>query len=236
MPPGGQARPKLLPAVHQVCGTSDLEIGWGVRGTGRDCHNDRGTLLLRSSSPRLPRCSVPRGVEVAIAGGQGGAHRRLCLLRPDLVVAESRRCRPPRCAGRCCRWRPLPPSTPVVMAFHGAPSSSAPGLRFCRFSPGPSCRVQDLASEFSITVGGASKVVDRVEAAGYCRRRANPDDRRSSIIELTPAGRRVLARATPIFEDELQIRIGSVLPDASLRRFGAAPAELRAAHRKARAA
>jgi MarR family transcriptional regulator, organic hydroperoxide resistance regulator len=96
--------------------------------------------------------------------------------------------------------------------------------------------VQDLASEFSITVGGASKVVDRVEAAGYCRGRANPDDRRSSIIELTPAGRRVLARATPIFEDELQIRIGSVLPDASLRRFGAAPAELRAAHRKARAA
>jgi hypothetical protein len=118
-----------------LCGTSDLEIGWGVRGTGRDCHDDRGTVLLRSSSPRLPRCSVPRGVEVAIAGGQGGAHRRLGLLRPDLVVAESRRCRPPRCAGRCCRWRLLPPSTPVVMSFHGAPSSSSPGLRSCRSHP-----------------------------------------------------------------------------------------------------
>ena len=29
MPPGRSGRPELLPAVHQVCRTSDLEIGWG---------------------------------------------------------------------------------------------------------------------------------------------------------------------------------------------------------------
>lgn len=45
----------------------------------------------------------------------------------------------------------------------------------------PEARVQDIAAEFSITVGGTSKVVDRVEAAGLCRRRPNPNDRRSSV-------------------------------------------------------
>jgi hypothetical protein len=46
--------------------------------------------------------------------------------------------------------------------------------------------VFDIAEELSLTVGGTSKLVDRIEAAGHCVRRANPDDRRSSIIELTP--------------------------------------------------
>ncbi|MEQ0558466.1 MarR family transcriptional regulator [Amycolatopsis sp. NEAU-NG30] len=93
------------------------------------------------------------------------------------------------------------------------------------------CRVQDIAAEFRITVGGTSKVVDRVEAAGYCRRRANPDDRRSSIVELTAAGRRLLAKATKVFDDELEIRIGSVLPERSLKQLATALADLRAAYR-----
>jgi DNA-binding MarR family transcriptional regulator len=95
------------------------------------------------------------------------------------------------------------------------------------------CRVQDIAEEFAITVGGTSKVVDRVEAAGYCRRRANPEDRRSSIIELTPAGRRLLAKAVKVFEDELEIRIGSVLSERSLKQLATALASLRAAYRLA---
>src|SRR5882724_3133193 len=73
------------------------------------------------------------------------------------------------------------------------------------------CRVLDIKEELSITVGGTSKLVDRIEAAGLCRRRANPDDRRSHIIELTAAGRRLLAKATRTFEDELQMRLGSDL-------------------------
>jgi hypothetical protein len=35
MPPGRSGRPELLPTVHRVCGTSDFEISWGVRETGR---------------------------------------------------------------------------------------------------------------------------------------------------------------------------------------------------------
>ena len=52
----------------------------------------------------------------------------------------------------------------------------------------PVCRVYDIAGELSITPGGTSKLVDRIEAAGLCCRKANPADRRSHLIELTPAG------------------------------------------------
>jgi MarR family transcriptional regulator, organic hydroperoxide resistance regulator len=99
----------------------------------------------------------------------------------------------------------------------------------------PDCRVYDIADELSITVGGTSKLVDRIEAAGYCRRRPNPGDRRSSIIELTPAGRRLLARATGVFEDELQIRIGSALSARALEQFSRALTRLRSASNRAAA-
>lgn len=93
----------------------------------------------------------------------------------------------------------------------------------------PACRVQDIARELSITVGGTSKVVDRIVAAGHCRRRPNPDDRRSSIIELTAAGAAVLAGATTIFEEELELRLGSVLSARALEQFSAALTKLRSA-------
>jgi DNA-binding MarR family transcriptional regulator len=95
----------------------------------------------------------------------------------------------------------------------------------------PACRVYDIKEELSITAGGTSKLIDRIEAAGLCRRRANPDDRRSQIIELTPAGRRLLAEAAKAFEDELHTRLGSVLTGRSLDQFGAMLAKLRAANR-----
>jgi MarR family transcriptional regulator, organic hydroperoxide resistance regulator len=97
-----------------------------------------------------------------------------------------------------------------------------------------SCRVHDIAAELAITVGGTSKLVDRIEADGFCRRRPNPGDRRSSIVELTRAGRLLLDRAAGVFEDELERRIGSVIPPGQLGQFGAALTELRAAgHRTA---
>jgi len=73
----------------------------------------------------------------------------------------------------------------------------------------------------SITVGGTSKLVVRIEAVGLCRRRANPGDRRSQIIELTPAGRRLMAKATKSFEDELHTRLESVVTGRALDQFGA---------------
>jgi MarR family transcriptional regulator, organic hydroperoxide resistance regulator len=69
----------------------------------------------------------------------------------------------------------------------------------------------------------------RVEASGYCRRRANPDDRRSSIVQLTASGKRMLAKATTVFEDELATRLGAAVPERSLQQLAATLATLRAA-------
>jgi MarR family transcriptional regulator, organic hydroperoxide resistance regulator len=97
----------------------------------------------------------------------------------------------------------------------------------------PGCRVQDIAAELSITVGGTSKIVDRIEAAGLCARRANPSDRRSSIIELTAAGKRLLARATVTVDDELRRLVGPAMPERSLAQFTKTLTKLRTTVRSA---
>jgi MarR family transcriptional regulator, organic hydroperoxide resistance regulator len=90
------------------------------------------------------------------------------------------------------------------------------------------CRVYDIANELGITSGGMSKLVDRIEASGHCRRLPNPDDRRSSLLELTPAGRRVIAEAGPAFDDELRRQLGTAVPERTLLQFAATLARLRA--------
>lgn len=92
----------------------------------------------------------------------------------------------------------------------------------------PACRVHDISNGLSITVGGTSKIVDRIEAAGHCRRKRNPGDRRSSLLVLTPAGKRLLAKATDIFEDELEVRLGTPLSARALQQFGSTLTKLRA--------
>jgi len=94
-----------------------------------------------------------------------------------------------------------------------------------------SCRVYEIASELGITTGGASKLVDRIEADGYCRRRPNPGDRRSSLLELTPAGRKLLEAAGRAFDDELARRLGGLSP-RGLEQLLATLVRLRAAGRQ----
>ncbi|MFE2212568.1 MarR family winged helix-turn-helix transcriptional regulator [Streptomyces canus] len=80
-------------------------------------------------------------------------------------------------------------------------------------------------------MGGTSKVVDRLESAGLCARRANPNDRRSSIVELTSEGRKLVHGALKVFEEELELRIGSVFPEQSVREVTAVLRTLRAVGR-----
>jgi DNA-binding MarR family transcriptional regulator len=93
----------------------------------------------------------------------------------------------------------------------------------------PSCRVYDIARDLSITVGGTSKAVDRIEGLGYLARRSNPEDRRSSIIELTPAGAAKLAEAGAVVDAELEVRLGAALPASSLDQLSGFIARLRTA-------
>ena len=91
------------------------------------------------------------------------------------------------------------------------------------------CRVNDIAAALSITVGGASQAVDRLEKRGHCARRPHPADRRSSAVALTVAGRAVVHAAVPVFDQELARRLAAPLTDEQLAGLGAALAALRAA-------
>jgi DNA-binding MarR family transcriptional regulator len=53
-----------------------------------------------------------------------------------------------------------------------------------------------LARTLMLSPAGMTNRVDRLEAAGLVRRRADPDDRRTSAVELTDEGRAVVDRAT----------------------------------------
>lgn len=91
----------------------------------------------------------------------------------------------------------------------------------------PVCRVLDIAQAVAITVGGASQAVDRLERAGWCARTANPADRRSSVLELTPDGKRLLGRASPVFNQELERLLCAPLSAGDLDRLGAILGALR---------
>ncbi|MFD7703609.1 MarR family winged helix-turn-helix transcriptional regulator [Streptomyces caelestis] len=91
----------------------------------------------------------------------------------------------------------------------------------------PGCRVLDIVGELAITVGAVSKAVDRLVAAGWCLRVAHPQDRRSSVLRLTPEGEKQLAASRPVVEDELVSLTGAVPPD-DLTRVASTLAALRA--------
>jgi MarR family transcriptional regulator, organic hydroperoxide resistance regulator len=93
----------------------------------------------------------------------------------------------------------------------------------------PDCRVIDIARSVSITVGGASKIVDKIERAGLIRRRRNPNDGRSHILELTASGRRRLAAARSSLADQLDRDLGSAATPEQMQEFAYMLAHLRGA-------
>ncbi|MFE2277989.1 MarR family winged helix-turn-helix transcriptional regulator [Streptomyces sp. NPDC059454] len=92
----------------------------------------------------------------------------------------------------------------------------------------PGCRVLDIVGELAITVGAVSKAVDRLVAAGWCLRVAHPQDRRSSVLRLTPEGEEQLAASRPVVESELASLTATVPPD-DLARVASTLATLRVA-------
>ena len=89
------------------------------------------------------------------------------------------------------------------------------------------CRVQDIADELAIGWSGASKIVDRVEAAGHCRRRPHPGDARSTLVSLTPRGRALLRKASVCVTRTLQRHLADAMPPGELDRFSRSLARLR---------
>jgi DNA-binding MarR family transcriptional regulator len=66
------------------------------------------------------------------------------------------------------------------------------------------CRILDVSRELALTVGGTSKLVDKLETTGLCLRAPNPDDRRSSLITLAEAARAVVDRGEAVIDVTLR--------------------------------
>ena len=82
------------------------------------------------------------------------------------------------------------------------------------------CRIQDISRELSLTVGGTSKLVDRLESTGLCTRTANPDDRRSSLITLSDQALPLLQEGEAVIESTLEVLLGGNIPVAELKLLG----------------
>ncbi len=99
-----------------------------------------------------------------------------------------------------------------------------------------SCRVQDIADDLCITVGAASKLVDRLEHQGLARRTANPRDRRSSLITLTDDGRRTHRAGAQGLERHLRAHLSASYDRADITqmttRMVAARSQLRSSGQK----
>ncbi|KXP09296.1 MULTISPECIES: MarR family winged helix-turn-helix transcriptional regulator [Tsukamurella] len=80
--------------------------------------------------------------------------------------------------------------------------------------------VTRLAGWTGLPVTTVSAIVRRCESRGDLSRRQDPSDRRSSLIELTPAGKKVYLESLPALEgalDRLTARLQTPLEDARSR-------------------
>jgi len=78
------------------------------------------------------------------------------------------------------------------------------------------CRVQDISDDLCITVGAASKLVDRLETGDLARRAANPGDRRSSLISFTDNGRRIHDAGAKCLDGHLQAHLSDAFDRAEV--------------------
>lgn len=98
-------------------------------------------------------------------------------------------------------------------------------LRYLRVHP--SARVGDLATAFAIGVGATSKGINRLEERGWVRRVRDPDDRRSSFLQLTEAGSALVHAAETTFRDALVELVGAALGPDDVVAVSSALARLR---------
>lgn len=66
-------------------------------------------------------------------------------------------------------------------------------------APGRRLRLKDLAGRTVLTRSRISKLVDELADAELVERCADPNDRRSSVVAVTAAGRRALRKGSPVY-------------------------------------
>nr|WP_197676500.1 MarR family transcriptional regulator [Nakamurella panacisegetis] len=96
-----------------------------------------------------------------------------------------------------------------LRAEHGITTSQFEFLRY--LAAHPDSRVGDIAANFAVGIGAISKVMDRLETAGWAIRVPNPSDRRSSLISLSARGAALLTEAEPTFGQCLRELVSGVV-------------------------
>lgn len=93
-------------------------------------------------------------------------------------------------------------------------------------SPGGFRPMHELINATAFTSGGVTRLVDRMEAAGYVERRPCPTDRRVHYVGLTERGREMLELATEVHLRSIQHHIIDVLPAVDIAHLDASLAKL----------
>ena len=60
-------------------------------------------------------------------------------------------------------------------------------------------KLNELSKKTFVTTANITKLMDRLQEAGYVRREADPSDRRVLLAKLTPEGRQLLAKVVPTY-------------------------------------
>lgn len=75
-------------------------------------------------------------------------------------------------------------------------------------APGRRLRMHELAEAMVLNRSNATRLADRLEAAGLLRREPTPGDRRGTFAVLTDAGLAELRRAWPVYAKAIDARFG----------------------------
>lgn len=74
-------------------------------------------------------------------------------------------------------------------------------------------RMSDLAASLVFDASSLTRLVDRLEAQGYVRREAHPNDRRSVFCVITPAGRKARSETEGRYRELVQEHFGRHLDE-----------------------
>jgi DNA-binding MarR family transcriptional regulator len=88
-------------------------------------------------------------------------------------------------------------------------------------APERKLRMAELADTVMLSRSGLTRLVDRIEKAGYVRREPSPDDARGTFTVLQPAGLRRLRNAVPAHLAGVQRHWLAHFDDDELRTLGA---------------
>lgn len=95
-------------------------------------------------------------------------------------------------------------------------------------------RPVELERQMLVTQSNVSRLIDRLEAAGYLARRPCDEDGRGQIIVITPAGREMRKRMWPVYAAAIERAIGAHLSERDAATLSALLAKLLAPQSSAR--